>query len=468
MRLGADANKNGRIVNEIEAQSLAARAITRATAGPSETDNGVVLLVESSPLVARLVADTIRSALPYEVQTAATYADAKRLLEESNQTYSAAVVCLALPDAPAGEIVDLTIGAHVPTIVLTGDYHETTREQALSLPLVDYFVKEERSLVSLNFILQRLAINPEVGILVVDDSAVQRRVVRRLLEAHRFNVYEAVDGADALEVIKTHTAISLVITDYEMPKMNGIELVTKLRDKRQSNELAIIGVSSSGIGALSARYLKHGADDFLQKPFEKEEFYCRIYRSLVHLKQIKEIKHAAYTDQLTGLNNRLAFFNTAPARFAETVGDAQPLALGMIDIDHFKRINDTYGHAAGDAALRHLAQILCSTLPDTVFAARFGGEEFCCLAYGATPEEAHDLFDTVRSTVEKSSFDYEGETIRFTLSIGVALFDHSDLDESINRADSLLYEAKQSGRNRVVLEQPTDSPEAPLLAVAAT
>ena len=447
------------------AERLAARSHNRATPDRRAPAGSAVLLVEDSPLIARLVAGSIESALPYEVVVAGNYDEAKRVLEEDAASLHAAVVCLSLPGAPNGEIVELATGVGTPTIVLTGAYDEETRERVLAQPVVDYFIKEERSLRALNFILERLSVNRGVEILLVDDSPTQRSYIRQLLAAHHFRVHEASDGVEALRVIHDHPGVSLVITDYQMPRMDGIELVANLRSRRSHQDLAIIGLSSTGIGALSARYLKHGADDFLGKPFEKEEFYCRIYRSLVNLQQISEIKRSAYRDPLTGLSNRLGFFSTAPGRFADAVGAKRHLALGMIDIDNFKHINDTYGHAAGDAALRHLARVLRGTLPNSVLTGRIGGEEFCCLAIDAAPHEADDLFEELRAAVEGSSIQYDGVTIRFTVSIGVALFDHTHLDDSINRADHLLYDAKRAGRNRVVLEPQAAPPRYPVPAV---
>ncbi len=410
-----------------------------------------VLLVEDSAVVARVVSRKLRSELGREVIEARSLGETLQLLEQKPDLL-AAVVDLALPDAPDGEIVDLTVGAGVPTVVMTGSGDETTRERILAKNIVDYYFKGDQSLDALADTVRRLEVNPDIKVLVVDDSAVSRGLISRLLGIHRFQVVEATDGGQALGLLEEHPDVSLIITDFEMPNMNGIELVGNVRTGKGADELSIIGVSSMGSSALTARFLKFGADDFLTKPFEKEEFYCRVYRSVKNLEQIRAIKRAAYTDQLTALHNRLFFFQKAPPLYDTAGQHGTPLAVAMLDIDFFKKINDTYGHAAGDAALQQVAELLRSHRVDPMILARFGGEEFCLFAPGLSAERAAGLFERIRGAIEAHSVEFEGTVIPVTMSIGVALDRASSLDTMINRADGFLYQAKESGRNRVVVE----------------
>jgi len=430
-----------------------ARRGERPLRKPKPPPEATALLVEDSSIIARIMSKSISSLPGYQVAIAGSRAEAIELLGDSPERFTAAVVDLELPDARTGEVVDLTLEAGIATIVLTGNYDEEIRAQILEKRVVDYFLKGDQSLAALKDILHRLRTNPDVEILVVDDSAAFRLMCKRLLETHRFTVREAADGLEALEVLDANADITAVITDYEMPRMNGIELVGALRERRNREELAIIGVSAVGNRYLPAQYLKHGADDFLTKPFEKEEFYCRVYRSVTNIEQIQRITRAAYTDQLTGLANRLQFFTYAPPRYEEALRQNTPFALAMADIDFFKRINDTFGHAAGDAALQHLAGLLEANLAPADIVARFGGEEFCVLSTGIADRSVSNKFERLRRAVERSQVEFEGETIRFTLSIGVAVAPAPDLDALINRADEFLYQAKESGRNRVLIEQ---------------
>jgi diguanylate cyclase (GGDEF)-like protein len=411
-----------------------------------------VLLVEDSPVVARVVGRKLLSVLEREVIEARSLGEARDLLEKQGADFLAAVVDLGLPDAPEGEIVDLTIEAGVPTVVMTGSGDEQTRERILAKNIVDYYFKGDQSLDALADTVRRLDVNRWIKVLVVDDSATSRGIVARLLTTHRFQVLEAADGEEALGVLESNPDIALVITDFEMPNMNGIELVGNVRSRRGADELAVVGVSSLGSSALTARFLKFGADDFLTKPFQKEEFYCRVYRSIKNLEQIQAIKRSAYTDQLTGLHNRLYFFQKAPPLYDTAAAHSAPLAVAMLDIDFFKKINDTHGHAAGDAALQQVAELLQGRLLDPMILARFGGEEFCIFAPGLEEKRAEGVFERMRAALEARPVAFEDEQIPVTLSIGVALDRVSSLDTMINRADEFLYQAKESGRNRVVIE----------------
>jgi diguanylate cyclase (GGDEF)-like protein len=404
-------------------------------------------------MVARLVSNSITAGPPgRSVVTAYSYREAERVLAGAHEIVEAAVVDLELPDAPGGEIVDLLLEAGIPTIVLTGTYDEPTRQRILAKNVVDYFVKGDASLKAVNETLHRLQVNPGIPILVVDDSATLRLLTRKMLETHRFRVLEAADGNEALQRLEENPRVPLVITDYEMPNMDGMELLKAIRKKFERDEMAVIGVSALGDETLPARYLKFGADDFLTKPYQKEEFYCRVYRSIVNIEQIREIKRIAYTDQLTGLNNRLYFFQTAPDLFEEAIARQAPITVAMVDIDHFKQINDTHGHAGGDAALQHLSEILTEQLSSINLVARFGGEEFCALAVDLPAEDAPGTFEQLRRKVEGSSITFEGQRIAFTLSIGLTSCPRQPLDAFINRADEMLYEAKRSGRNRIVVD----------------
>ncbi|MBW2734971.1 MAG: diguanylate cyclase [Deltaproteobacteria bacterium] len=429
---------------------MAARVGKRQPTAEAKPSLKPVLLVEDSSLMAKMVKRQIEGALHITVEVSRSLSEAQTLLTRRGaSTFCAAVVDLELPDASGVEIADLTIRHGLPTLVLAGSCDVTTRERLRQKEIVDYFLKDERGVDQVIATLKRLRLNQDTTVLLVDDSKVFRRVLGKLLRVHRFDVVEAYDGQHALEEFQRHPNISMVLTDYEMPYLNGVELVQQLRSQHGRDELAIIGLSTVE-GSLTALFLKHGADDFLNKSFEPEEFYCRIYRSLETLEHIQAIKRAARTDLLTGLPNRLDFFQRAPDLYERAVQEHEPMVVAMIDIDHFKAINDTYGHAGGDVALQHLSTLLQENLEALDVVARFGGEEFCCFSYKMEISYAQEIFEELRKNVEASLVQFKGEEIRFTLSIGVTHTPESSLDAMINRADLLLYEAKTSGRNRVV------------------
>jgi diguanylate cyclase (GGDEF)-like protein len=227
-----------------------------------------------------------------------------------------------------------------------------------------------------------------------------------------------------------------------MPKMDGVELVTKIRETHSKNEIAIIGISSNGNSAMSAKFIKHGANDFLVKPFCEEELYCRLNHNIEFLEQIWHIKKSANTDFLTQLSNRrylTEFIENLPSY------QSKPMNLAILDIDHFKRINDGFGHDVGDLALKHLAKILVKNFPVEI-PARFGGEEFCIIDTTIPKKEFADKVDNLRLQIQNSPLLNKERKIVITVSIG-CVNSNKSLREMLIDADTLLYKAKKSGRN---------------------
>jgi diguanylate cyclase (GGDEF)-like protein len=245
-----------------------------------------------------------------------------------------------------------------------------------------------------------------------------------------------------------HPDIKLVITDYNMQEMDSFELIQQLRIRHPKDQLAIIGLSSSEEARLSAQLLKSGANDFIGKPFSYEELLCRVNQNLDYLDHIQDIRDAANRDYLTKLHNRRYFFNEGKLLHQKALFQETPLSLAMIDIDHFKKINDRYGHEAGDTALKHMADLLRGELSDDLVT-RFGGEEFCILS---TTDSANTYkrFDEFRRKVADSLVHEDNYQFRFSVSIGVSSVQDEKLDASIHATDPNLYRVKERGRNQVI------------------
>ena len=268
------------------------------------------LLVEDSPIVVKIIKHINDSSAGFKYDTATSFAEAKKLIKENGADhYLVAVVDLNLPDAPNGEVVDYTLAQNMPTIVLTGNYDEDKREAMLEKKIVDYIVKESRfSYEYVIKLIHRLHKNQNIKILVADDSKVSRSYVKSLLKTHLYHVITADDGDTALEEINKDPDIKLLITDYNMPRMNGFELVKNIRREVGKNDLVIIGLSGEGDGKLTAKFIKNGANDFLTKPFSHEEFYCRLMHNIESIEYAQTMKHMAYHDYVTGLPNKRTFF----------------------------------------------------------------------------------------------------------------------------------------------------------------
>lgn len=412
-----------------------------------------VLIVEDSKVFARILIRKIEDELFFDTCWASNFEETRYLLEDNpdHETFFCALLDLHLPDAEDGRIVDYVIAKGIPSIVFTGDVESDIRSRIWSKKVVDYVTKDSPdSLDYLCGLIRRISRNKDVPLLVADDSATVRNYLVRLLTAHQFLVHEAETGEQALDIVTRHPEIKALITDYFMPGMDGVELTRRIRRLRHKDDLAVIGISAYGNSILSARFIKNGANDFLNKPFSSEEFYCRVTQNLEMLEYIQKLREASIRDPLTGLYNRRHFFEAAKDRYQRLSRGETSLTLAMIDIDHFKLVNDSYGHAVGDVVLRHVAQALTNRFRGQDLVARLGGEEFCILALGLASAQAMAVFNDLRNSIERSKAKASHQSVGVTISIGLCDRPLGSVDAMLAAADDALYKAKRTGRNRVV------------------
>jgi len=410
-----------------------------------------ILIVEDNKTLAKLLAKKIKTALDFEVDIAYQLSEAKLFLHKYK--YFVTLLDINLPDAPNGEVVDYVLSKGQPAIVLSGNIDKDFRKKMLQKNIIDYVNKGGVGDINYTInIIRRLQQNQNHKVLVVDDSMVFRKTMERLLKNLFYKVYTVAHGEEAIGMLATHPDISLMITDYNMPVMNGLELVNEVRKEHNKSDLCIIALSSNEDEDINALFLKQGANDYINKPFSKEEFSCRVNNSIEALENIQTVTNHANRDFLTGLYNRRYFFKSMDEYINEEDGLHEQFAVGMLDIDNFKKINDTYGHDFGDKVIVHLADVLMSSTNYRDIVSRFGGEEFCIVLKNINRFSAVEIFDRLRKDVESSViYTDKKEAIQFTVSIGVALYSEDGLEEVINQADMMLYNAKNAGKNQVLI-----------------
>jgi diguanylate cyclase (GGDEF)-like protein len=411
-----------------------------------------ILLVEDAKFFRSVIKSQIEKQLGFKVTCAENYAQACALIDARGQDFFLALLDLNLPDAPQGEIVEYVVDKNIPAIVFSGQFNEELRDHLLQQNIIDYIVKD--SPASIEYVIltvKRLYYNQFIKVLLVDDSKTARYQLNDLLTRYKFQVFEASDGLKALKVLDENPDTLLVITDYNMPNLDGFELTKKIRAHHSKREICIIGISNYGNHALSANFLKIGANDFITKPFLNEEFFCRVSQNIEMLEHIKALQNSLITDYLTGLRNRRYLFERGTTMHMEQKQTGGFLIAAMIDIDHFKQVNDTYGHDAGDQALKQIANILREVFDEHGIISRFGGEEFCVLMHKDDTSEVDSLFEIARCKIQETSFTFGTQTIHVTISIGVSWLQTEQLDDLIKSADLNLYQAKEKGRNRVCI-----------------
>ncbi|MUH72758.1 diguanylate cyclase [Psychrosphaera haliotis] len=404
-----------------------------------------VLIVEDSlPIVALHKNIAIKAGL--EPVIAMTFSEVKALSSQFDDFFCA-IIDYSLPDAPNGEAIDFILDAKVPSIVMTGMLDDNIREHILGLPVIDYITKESKQAFHyLLSLLKKLQTNNKIKILVVDDSGSARAYVRGLLLRHNFDVLLANSGKSALNVLKNNPDIKLIITDKEMPNMNGIELCNEIRATHTKDDVSIIGISANSSQSLTAKFIKNGANDFLQKPFCLEEFYCRVIQNIEYIQSIDTIRKQANTDYLTDLANRRYYFNSAQP----IMDSLDTSTVAMMDIDDFKSINDNYGHDAGDIVLKTISSLIKLHFEPKYLAARLGGEEFSIYFHDLELEKAVNMLENFRQELEKTKINVGSELISCTVSIGVCQDKKDKLDSLLILADQKLYSAKETGKNKVV------------------
>ena len=410
-----------------------------------------VLLVENSRAYVRALAGAIEQQLELPVVVASTLAEARTLLDRHDDWFLA-ITGLVLADGDRDTVVDCFLERGLSTVVVTGVYDEDLRARMMRRRVIDFVLKSTPgSLDYIVWLVKRLERNRRISALVVDDSPSARQHTAGLLETFGYRVVQAADGDAALHALERDPTIRLAMVDQEMPGMLGVELTRRIRGLRARDRVAVIGVSGRDDADLVARFLKSGANDFLRKPYSREEFFCRVSQNVDQLELIGSLQDLATRDFLTGLPNRRHFLEQAERLVPEMRAAGRPLAMAILDIDHFKRINDGWGHEAGDHALRAVAAALSSHARDGDHVARFGGEEFCLLTPDLDGAALADYFDGLRRRIEDLTVYSPGGELRMTVSIGVrTAAANDDLHCLLAEADRRLYLAKAGGRNRVI------------------
>jgi diguanylate cyclase (GGDEF)-like protein len=305
--------------------------------------------------------------------------------------------------------------------------------------------------------------SPSFPILIAEDEAVSRMVMVKHLTKAGYDVTAVENGRQALEAFEK-CFFPFVLTDWVMPEMDGLELCRAIRKQRDRGYVYVILLTNKDSRDDLIVGLEAGADDYLTKPVYFVELTARINNGMRVLelerslkKASQEIYHLTVTDSLTGAYNRRYLNEHLPGAIEQAVEQARPLSLMLCDIDHFKKVNDTYGHLIGDAVLRSFARIIKDTVNDQEdWVVRYGGEEFLLVLRGTDMAGARALAEMLREFVAQATIKASGHDIGITASFGLSGLASLDVagsatpEKLLNLADENLYRAKDEGRNRVV------------------
>jgi diguanylate cyclase (GGDEF)-like protein len=298
-------------------------------------------------------------------------------------------------------------------------------------------------------------------ILIVDDNAMIRNEIKAVLmkDGNYNNFMEAGDGLTAFKAIMENPP-DLVLCDLVMPGFDGLKFLGLKASRKELEQIPVIILTAEDDMDRKAEILERGASDYVTKPFHEKELLARvrIHTKLKLLQDELRVKNAqledlSVTDVLTGLANRRRLMTRLDEEVQRARRYKTPLAVVMIDIDHFKLVNDNYGHAMGDEVLRNIGAMLKASVRTTDLAARYGGEEITILLPHTDLEAGRLVADNLREKFAAMDHSLDGTTIRKTASFGVAARDgQGDIptaEDLLKLADEALYRAKEGGRNRV-------------------
>jgi two-component system cell cycle response regulator len=310
---------------------------------------------------------------------------------------------------------------------------------------------------------------PRNTVLVADDDPIFRRVLQSSLEKWNYKVVTVGNGDDAWKILQEPNAPQMAVLDWMMPGSDGIEICRKLRSQQEGPYRYVLLITAKDNKQDVVAGLEAGADDYLTKPFDLEELHARI-RAGERILELQEallqahvkLQFEADHDALTAIWNRRAILELLKREISRLQRTGQPLGLIMVDLDHFKQINDSYGHLAGDAVLRQAAQRMlnCMRVYDTV--GRYGGEEFMVVVPGCNENDLLGCAERIRLSIAEKPIAIDGAELSVTLSLGLVTSQSGsgnllNCESMIHAADTALYRAKSNGRNRTEIADTTNS-----------
>jgi two-component system cell cycle response regulator len=358
----------------------------------------------------------------------------------------------------------------IPVIMISTKTDEKERLRALEAGAVEYFVKpfEAGSLKRLaQSLLGRVRANRTKRIFSVSSEPGLRSQLDATLSRNGYVHRPLEDPAEVLQVLSEEPC-NLLLLDFGLPDRGAYQVLDAIKRAPHCASTRVIALAAHSARRDLVNAYYAGASDFVRTPFFSEELLARVERQLHVQTEETELRDLATIDALTRVANRGELVRRAAVEVSRSVRDGKPLGVAIIDIDHFKQINDRLGHPFGDTVLRGVAAELQKRIRETDFIGRYGGEEFVALLPGATPESIKVVVERLRSAVEQLRFQAPDEVLSVTISIGCQNWTSESLPPNIefsnllDGADRALYRAKQAGRNRW-----TTAPEARQTSVAS-
>jgi diguanylate cyclase (GGDEF)-like protein len=293
-----------------------------------------------------------------------------------------------------------------------------------------------------------------IKVLVVDDQEDNVELLAQMLDENGIEAITTQIGREAVKLAREHIP-DVILLDIQMPEVDGYEICRRLKEDEATRSIPIIFLTAIYSSEKNiVKGLEMGAYDYITKPFREGELLARINVMAKIKKTEDNVREESYTDALTGLYNRRFLDKRFTEEISRSLRSGFPLACLMLDIDHFKSLNDIHGHDFGDQVLKKVAETMRNGLRAYDTVARYGGEEFIIILPSTEYHDAESVAEKIRRMIQQLSFKPNGATIQITISVGVFCAKGDELKQSteefIRKADEALYKAKGMGRNKIV------------------
>jgi len=411
-----------------------------------------ILVVDDSKTIAMGLKHTIEERLGLKVYVASSKAQCADLVLQHKGKFDLALLDYGLPDAQNGEVVDFVNKFNIPSLLLTGTKLPKDADIFKNNCLIDYILKNGSYAIDYSVgVVNRFIKNASIEVLVVDDSKTFAMKMQQLCIKYNLKAIVNYRAKEALETIKQRPNIKLILVDYNMPEMDGLEFTMQLRKTFKKDEVALIALSGMSEKEVVSSFLKYGANDFLYKDFSNEEFFARVNGNLEVLELFTATQDKAKKDYLTGVFNKTYLMNAGEEIWESAKKNTELLAVVLIDIDNFQVINESYGHEAGDEAIKELARILLERMNKDSIVARISADQFCVLLRNRPYAELYQIFDELREDIQNDKFKFEDYLLDYTVSIGINIDLSDSLEDMIELADEALANCKHKGANQLII-----------------
>lgn len=411
-----------------------------------------MLIAEQEQAVRDMLVQQVVDTLGVQADAVNTSSAVKKLLGNQHSDYVLAIVDTRLPDAPNGEVLETLKEHRIPTIAISSNVTEPVAEKLLDRHIIDCVLRRsDEDLDIVADIVKRTLLNSERKIIYYSHNDFNRKSIREMLDIHRYTIIDVRSEVEVRRQLGNHPDTTLVLIDDSVTEDDELGLINSLRQQYRREDLGVITICKEADSNRSARMLKAGANDVLNKPVQTSEFYYRIRQCVESVERVREIKFSNVRDTLTGVYNRDYLFDVGEKMYASAQRGDISLTMAMLQIDNFDQLTVEYGIDASNQILKTIAPLLQSELRKNDVVARYNAGTFVALASNVGDHNAIMILERIRQLIAKTPVHCGASVLNITGSIGATTYPDETFIAMIGNAQKSLAQAIENGHNSVVV-----------------